>query len=154
VLPGVKKILHATDFSSCAEEGLAQALRLARGLGAELVLLHVAVEAPLYGEGPGNAAQAREVFESQREWARRTLEERAAACRGAGVPTLAVVVSGVPHEMIVATAESQGVDLIVLGTHGRGGFSRWFMGSVADRVIRSAPCPVLTVREGTTGKDR
>jgi nucleotide-binding universal stress UspA family protein len=143
----VKKILCATDFSSCAEQALGEALRLARALGAELVLLHVAVEAPLFREGLGNVAEVRRVFEAQREWARSTLEQRAAECRGGGVPTLALVVTGVPHEEILATADTEAVDLIVLGTHGRRGLARWLLGSVADRVVRSARCPVLTVRE-------
>jgi nucleotide-binding universal stress UspA family protein len=143
----VKKILCATDFSSCAESALAEALRLARALGAELVLLHVAADAPLFREGLAGSKEVRRVFEAQREWAKATLEERAADCRGAGVPTLALVVSGVPFEQILTTAETEAVDLIVLGTHGRGGLGRWLLGSVADRVVRSARCPVLTVRE-------
>jgi nucleotide-binding universal stress UspA family protein len=143
----VKKILHPTDFSSCAEHALGKAMELARALGAELVLLHVAVEAPLYREGISNAGEIRRVFEAQRQWARERLEERATGCRGAGVPTLALVLSGVPHQAIVNVAETEAADLIVMGTHGRGGFARWFMGSVADRVVRTAMCPVMTVRE-------
>lgn len=143
----MKRIVCATDFSSCAEHALGQALALARATGAELVLVHVAVEAPLFREGLSGAAEVRRVFEAQREWARSTLEQRAADCRAAGVPTLALVVSGVPFEVIVATAEAEAADLIVLGTHGRGGLARWLLGSVADRVVRSARCPVLTVRE-------
>jgi nucleotide-binding universal stress UspA family protein len=143
----VKKILCATDFSSCAEHAVDHAVRLARALGAELVLLHVAVEAPLFREGLAGSDEVRRVFAAQREWARATLEQRAAACRSAGVPTLALVVSGVPAQAILAAADTEAADLIVLGTHGRGGFARWLLGSVADRVVRSARCPVLTVRE-------
>jgi nucleotide-binding universal stress UspA family protein len=144
-------ILHPTDFSECAEQARAQAIRLARALGAEVVLLHVSVEAPLYGEGFLPLSEVRKVFDAQREWATQALEERAAESRGAGIPTLARVLGGTPHEAIVATAKQLGADLIVMGTHGRGALERFFLGSVADRVIRSAPCPVLTVRE-TTGK--
>lgn len=143
----MKKILCATDFSSCAEQAIDQAVRLARALGAELVLLHVAVEAPLFREGLAGSEEVRRVFAAQRDWARATLEERAAACRGAGVPTVALVVPGVPAQEILSAAETEAADLIVLGTHGRGGFARWLLGSVADRVVRSARCPVLTVRE-------
>ena len=55
--------------------------------------------------------------------------------------------TGVPHEEIVALAQDERADLIVIGTHGRGGINRALLGSVADRVVRLAPCPVLTVRE-------
>jgi nucleotide-binding universal stress UspA family protein len=55
--------------------------------------------------------------------------------------------SGVPHQEIVALARDERADLIVIGTHGRGGINRALLGSVADRVVRLAPCPVLTVRE-------
>jgi nucleotide-binding universal stress UspA family protein len=147
----VKKILHPTDFSSCAEHAQVKAMELARALGAELVLLHVTVEGPLYREGIVDMREVQSVFESQRQWARQALEERATACRAAGVPTLARVLPGVPHEVIAATAESEAADLIVMGTRGRGGFSRWFLGSVADRVIRTAVCPVMAVRESERG---
>lgn len=140
-------ILHPTDFSECAEQARGQALRLARALGAELVLLHVSMEVPLYGEGLLAKSEVRKVFEAQREWATHALEERAAETRGAGIPTLARVVVGTPHQAIVEIAKDVRAELIVMGTHGRGGIERFFLGSVADRVIRSAPCPVLTVRE-------
>lgn len=143
------KILHPTDFSAGAEEARAVATRLCRGLGAELVLLHVAVEKPLYGEGFLGGQDLRRVFDAQREWAQGALEERALEARGAGVPALARVVAGTPHEEIVAAATREGADLVVMGTHGRGGVERFFLGSVADRVVRSAPCPVVTVRDVT-----
>jgi nucleotide-binding universal stress UspA family protein len=140
-------LLCPTDFSECADAAQAAAARLARRLGAELVLLHVAVEAPLYHEGWKPAAQVRQVFETQRQWAKDTLEERAKAIRETGVPARGVVVDGVAHRAIVAEAERMGAELIVMGTHGRGGLDRFLLGSVADRVIRLATCPVLTVRE-------
>lgn len=140
------KILHPTDFSAGAEAARAEALRLARALGAELVLLHVAVDAPLYREGFADMSEVRRVFEAQREWARQALEERAAECRGAGIPTAVQLVVGVPHVEILAAAARDGVDLVVMGTEGRGGVERFFLGSVADRVVRNARCPVLTVR--------
>lgn len=141
------RILHPTDFSECAEQARALAVRLAKSLGAELVLLHVAVEAPLYREGLTGMREVRRVFEAQREWAQQTLEERAAEIRGAGVATVVRLAVGAPHDEIVAAAQDEGADLIVIGTHGRGGLERFFLGSVTDRVIRTAPCPVLTVRE-------
>jgi nucleotide-binding universal stress UspA family protein len=141
------RIVHPTDFSDGAEQGRALAIRLARALQAELILLHVSVEAPLYREGSMSARELERFFEAQREWAMKALEERAVECRGQGVPTLARVVAGVPHREIVATAEREGAEFIVMGTRGRGGVERALLGSVADRVIRTAPCAVVTLRE-------
>jgi nucleotide-binding universal stress UspA family protein len=145
------KIIHPTDFSECAEQARALAVQLARTLGAELILLHIAVEAPLFREGLTRASELERFFAEQREWARRALEERAAEARGQGVPTLARVVTGAPHQEIVETAKQEGAAFIVMGTHGRGALERFFLGSVADRVIRDAPCAVVTRRETHEG---
>ncbi len=140
------KILHPTDFSECADQAQQQAVRLAHAMGGEIVLLHVAVESPLYGEGLMSMKEVRAVYAAARKWATATLEERAAAIREHGLATRVMLKAGVPHEEIVKTAAEERADLIVLGTHGRGGVERIFLGSVADRVIRTAPCPVVTVR--------
>ncbi len=140
------KIIHSTDFSDCAEQARGLAVQLARALGAELVLLHVGVEAPLFREGLMGPRELERIFEEQREWATKALEERAAECRGQGVPTLARVVTGVPHREIVEAAKQEGAAFIVMGTHGRGIIERFLLGSVADRVVRTAPCAVVTRR--------
>jgi nucleotide-binding universal stress UspA family protein len=142
------KILHPTDFSTCAESARALAVRLARGLGAELILLHVGVDTPPFREGWMRLQELEQLFAEQRQWAERALEERAAECREQGVPTRARVVSGAPHDKIVEIAEQEGVAFIVMGTHGRGALARFLLGSVADRVVRTAPCAVVTAREG------
>lgn len=141
------KILHPTDFSQCAEEAGAHAIRLARALGAELVLLHVLVETPLYGEGLVAMRQVRELYEAQRKWAGETLEARVAEASAAGAATRWKLSVGVPFEEIVRAAREEGADMIVMGTHGRRGLDRLLLGSVATRVMRLADCPVLTVRE-------
>jgi nucleotide-binding universal stress UspA family protein len=146
------KIIHPTDFSDCAEQARALAIQLARALQAELILLHVSVEAPLYREGLTSGRELDRFFEEQREWARTALEERAAEARGQGIATLTRVVTGVPHEEIAATAKREGAGLIVMGTHGRGGLGRFLLGSVADRVIRTAPCAVVTQRRTKEGE--
>jgi nucleotide-binding universal stress UspA family protein len=139
------KIVLATDFSETAEHAQRHAVELARRLGAELVLLHVAVDAPLYVDAAG--ADARRVFESQMAWAEQTLAERAAALQQQGVRVRATVRSGAAHEEIVAAAGDEQADMLVLGTHGRSGLDRLLLGSVTERVIRLAPCPVLSVRK-------
>jgi nucleotide-binding universal stress UspA family protein len=140
------KLLVPTDFSETAADAEAQAVALARALDAEIVLLHVAVETPLYNEGP-LGVDTREVYEAQRQWADQTLEKRAATMRGQGVTTRWLRRAGVAFREIVEIAAAERADLIVMGTHGRSGLNRLLLGSVADRVIRLAPCPVLAVRQ-------
>lgn len=138
------RILHPTDFSEAAERAQAQAAKLAPALGAELLLLHVSVETPLWGEG---LVDVRSVWDAQRKWAEQALEARVNTLRSSGVEARYLLRMGVPFAEIVKVAGEERVDLIVMGTHGRGGVERFLLGSVADRVIRLAPCPVLTVRE-------
>lgn len=141
------RIIVPTDFSACAEEAWGLAQRLAAASGAEIVLTHVLVETPLYSEGPFTMARARQVYEAARQWAAETLEQWAAKARGTGLTVRIALRTGVPYQEIVELATNERADLIVLGTHGRGGINRALLGSVADRVVRLAPCPVLTVRE-------
>jgi nucleotide-binding universal stress UspA family protein len=141
----VKRILCPTDFSDAAAPAERQAVVLARPLGAELVLLHVASESPLWRETLGTP-QVRAVFEAQRKWAADALAERAVALAGQGVSARCLVKVGVPWEEIVRVAADEGADMIVMGTQGRTGLDRLLLGSVTERVVRRAPCPVLTVR--------
>lgn len=142
---GLARILVPTDFSAGSERAWAEARRLAVRLGAELVLVHVLVETPLYSEGPFTMKRARGVFDAARAWTVKTLGEWTAAA--AGISARWVLRTGVPYKEIVRAAARERADLIVIGTHGRGGLDRALLGSVADRVIRLAPCPVVTVRD-------
>jgi len=140
------KILVPTDFSDCAAAATATAVDLARRLGGEIVLLHVLVEAPLYGEGLRSAARVQSVYDAQRKWAEGALDARIAELGGHGIKASWRATAGVPFEQIVNVAAEERADMIVIGTHGRTGLNRVLLGSVAERVIRLAPCPVLTVR--------
>ena len=142
----MKKILIPTDFSDCARRAEETAMVLGRELGAELILLHISVETPLYNEGMRGLVEPRKVYQAQREWAETTLAARAAEIRGAGLSAHGIVRSGVAVDEILNLAMEERCDLIVMGTHGRGGLSRLLLGSVADRVVRLAPCPVMTMR--------
>ena len=139
------RIVVPTDFSTCSEE----AWRLARGMVAtsrgELVLTHVLTEAPLYRESV--MTQVRPVYEGARKWAEGALQDWVAKARAEGLNARTTLRTGVPYQEVVALATDERADLIVIGTHGRGGIDRALLGSVADRVVRLAPCPVLTVRE-------
>lgn len=141
------RIVVATDFSEGAQEAETLAKRLAAAPGSELIVTHVLTEVPLYGEGLLNMETARKVREGSRKWAEGALADWIGKARGAGLSARAALRTGVPHQEIVALARDERADLVVIGTHGRGGISRALLGSVADRVVRLAPCPVLTVRE-------
>jgi universal stress protein A len=139
-------IIHPTDFSEEAETAEQKAAELARRLGAELLLLHVSVETPLYAEGAVGMADVKGVYEGQARWAEQQLADRATLLTKNGVPTRWRRSVGIVHDAICEVAREEAADYIVMGTHGRGGIARLMLGSVADRVLRSAPCPVLTVR--------
>jgi universal stress protein A len=139
-----QRILVATDFAESAERALACAMDLARVHGAELVLLHVYMDLPAYPEV--TAGQVEAIYEEQRRWVGDALERHARSARAAGLLARALVRSGAPAAMIAETAADESADLIVVGTNGRSGLDRLIVGSVAERVVRIAPCPVLVVK--------
>ena len=141
------KVLHPTDFSDCAAEALTKAVDLVQKLGGEVVLLQVLIETPLYGEGMLGIPNVQSIYDAQRKWAEETLEARVGELRTRGIEASWRVQTGVPVEEIVKMAGTEHADMIVIGTHGRTGLNRALLGSVAERVIRLAPCPVLTVRQ-------
>ena len=141
----MKRIVYATDFSGQAAAAERQAIELAKALGAELVLAYVGTDAALWREGV-YTPEVRAVVEGQRKWAADALAARAATLAGEGVKARAVVRVGVAWEEIVDLAAEEHADMVVMGTQGRTGLERLLLGSVAERVIRQAPCPVLTVR--------
>jgi nucleotide-binding universal stress UspA family protein len=143
-----QRILMATDFSSGAEAARQVAMSLARAHGAELLLVHVYEDAlrHTYVEGR-TLTSLGELQASQREWAETELAARAAEARSAGVAARSVLLTGSAAEQIAEAARSHGADLLVIGTQGRTGLDRLLLGSVAERVVRLAPCPVLTVKD-------
>jgi nucleotide-binding universal stress UspA family protein len=143
----IRRILHPTDFSSASRPAFERALGLARDSRAELIILHVlAPVIPVMGEGyiPPQTYEA--IDTAARKSAQKKLDALAARARKAGVRARPLLLEGTAHERIVSAAKAQRVDLIVMGTHGRSGLARLFIGSVASRVVSAAPCPVMTVR--------
>jgi nucleotide-binding universal stress UspA family protein len=131
------------DFSDTAEYALSYALELASKLGARITVVH-AYELPSYGY-PESLALTGEVVESIQRAAEASLENVAARSRRPGLEVDALLRLGPAWSEINASAKEMHGDLIVMGTHGRQGLSRAFLGSVAEKVVRTAPCPVLTV---------
>ena len=141
-----RRIVCATDFSDTAEAAWEMACELARVHRATLGLVHVFVEIPAYAapEAPGPVAG--EIWEEQRRWVRQSLDEHVAVARAAGLTAKGLLVTGSAAPAIAETAATEHADLLVIGTHGRTGINRLLIGSIAERVIRIAPCPVLTIK--------
>jgi nucleotide-binding universal stress UspA family protein len=139
----IRRILLATDFSAAAGHAFDQAVDLAREWRAELVLLHAIESIAL----PEDFSAASTVAERLERGARQAVAELEAHAKRQGIRCHGVVRSGIAAPTIIDVAKRLRSGLIVLGTHGRRGLSHFFMGSVAERVVRTAPCPVLTVRE-------
>jgi nucleotide-binding universal stress UspA family protein len=139
-----RRILVATDFAPSAEAAWSSALELARVHGSELLLLHVYVELPPYAEV--GAAEVQRIYEEQRRWVQDELDRRIAAARASGLSGRAALKVGVPADTITETAIDESCDLIVVGTQGRGALDRFLLGSVAERVVRHAACPVLVIK--------
>jgi nucleotide-binding universal stress UspA family protein len=148
----ITRILVPTDFSACSDTAIHYAADLAAHLRASLELLHVVEDPFLSGAWSAEAfiAGADNLLEEVTESAKIRLAAVAAALAARGVAAEITVVSGPPSARIVECAGDGGFDLIVMGTHGRTGLSHVVLGSVAERVQRTAPCAVLTVKAGDT----
>jgi nucleotide-binding universal stress UspA family protein len=142
---GWRRIVHPTDFSPASEPAFAQALEIAGREGAELTLVHVLEPISPFPDGDYRTRH-RELRIALETTARQALDPLLARAKQAQVRVSGVVMEGWPPEEIVKAARKRRADLIVIGTHGRTGMKRLLLGSVAERVILLAHCPVLTVR--------
>ena len=137
----LKRILVPTDFSETSEAALRYGTELARRFTARLYLLHIV-------ENPGDAAEAGDpigLFETMQAAAHDRLGKLLTTEQLQEFRPERTMRLGVAADEIVRYAQEHEIDLIVMGTHGRRGVARALMGSVAERVVRTAPCPVLTV---------
>jgi len=144
----IKKILVATDFGPASETALNYGRALARQFDASLHVIHVmptvaVTAATEYGFAGIPIDYEAEIEETARK---RTAELLTEEDRRLLAATSTMVRHNTPAAAIVEYAKANRVDLIVVGTHGRGAFAHLFMGSVAERVVRAAPCPVLAVQ--------
>jgi universal stress protein A len=142
----MRHLLVPVDFSEASKQALDYAVGLARTCGDKLTLLHV-VDLPSYvtdGHTPLHLTMA--LRDDMQASAQRELARLLPEGSGAPVEIARRVVVGVPHQQILEAAAAERVDWIVMATHGRTGLSHLLIGSVAERVVRTASCPVLTMR--------
>ena len=143
----MRRILFATDLSKASAKAFATAMTLANVNRATMTIVHVVTPlSPLAPELSNGIETVEELDIEMRRWARRQVAKLTEKAHKAGVRAAGVTMEGDPARQIVRAARSKRADLVVLGTHGRTGFARFFVGSVAGRVVATAPCPVLTVR--------
>lgn len=142
------RILVPIDGSSTSGRGMEEAVKLARLTGARLRLIHV-IEQFVYATGMDGFSMTANLIQVLKESGKKILETGQALAEAAGIPvetTMVESVSGRVCDLVVAEAKSWRADLIVIGTHGRRGVGRVFMGSDAEQIARMAPSPVLLVR--------
>ncbi|WP_447980654.1 universal stress protein [Candidatus Nitrospira bockiana] len=145
----IQRLLLPTDFSPCAQRAEAYAVLLARRYRASIEVLHVLELSPgLDPEYPVNMLYLEELKKQADRHAAAAVRRLTASVRAAGHQRV-----GLPSTAIVGAAGDLGIDLIVMGTHGRTGLEHVLLGSTAERVVGTAPCPVLTVRGPTSPAD-
>jgi nucleotide-binding universal stress UspA family protein len=133
----LKMILAPTDFSDFSANGVRYACQLARDMGAALIVFNVVAL------DESNAVNKREIEQHKKRLEEFVAEKVADA--GVGLKVRQMVDAGQPFGAIVDCAEKEGVDLIVMSSHGRSGLSRMLIGSVTDKILRGGSCPVLVV---------
>ncbi|GJQ57838.1 MAG: universal stress protein [Candidatus Scalindua sp. AMX11] len=141
----LKKILCPIDHSDCSKEALKYAVSFALREDAILYLLHV-IDIRTFDENLDTISKQAPDDEAIRQLREKLLECVPDEIR-CDMKIEAIVVQGIPFVEIISTAKQNNVDMLVLGTHGRTGLAHIMLGSVSEKVVRKAPCPVLTVRQ-------
>lgn len=143
----IRRVLYASDFSAASRRALSTALSITKSLDAKLTILYaLAPVVPMVPDRYIDAVTLDQLDKQARQWSARQLNRLANDAKKAGVRATTLLRDGDPVDQIVRAARSTRADLIVVGTHGRRGLPKFFLGSVAERVVATAPCPVLTVR--------
>jgi len=143
----IRKILVPTDFSDESLKALRYATEFVQTLlGVEVLVVHV-VTPPAYAVSPLAGVTVPAMYENVAEVCSERLGELLRREVPEGVAARSIVRDGQPWDEIAAVAREEGVDLILVATHGYTGLKRLMMGSTAERIVRVAPCPVLTVRD-------
>lgn len=145
----IRRVLLGTDLSRTSELATDRAFDLAHRHGAELLV--VSVIDPNERQPADRVGRRWDEIRDRRHDAAQQVVARG---RAMGVTVSFLVWTGDPGESIVSAAEAENIDLVVVGTHGRGTIGRLLLGSVSEHVVRNAPCPVLVVRPASRGSDR
>lgn len=143
----IRRVLYATDFSDASRPAFAAAVSIAKSLAARLTILYVIP--PVVAAVPElylDAVTFDQLDKQARRWSAQQLEKLNARAQRVGVRVSSLLRDGDAADQIVRACRSTKADLIVVGTHGRRGLPKFFLGSVAERVVAMAPCPVVTVR--------
>jgi nucleotide-binding universal stress UspA family protein len=142
----LKSILCPTDFSEYSRNALRYALALAGAFGAKVILLHVIEPIQVPVEYNFGISLGPEIDESSEAALRRKLHDLVDIAHRATVDVEERLVRGAPFAEIVRCARDEKIDLVVIATHGLSGIAHLLLGSTAEKVVRKAPCPVLTVK--------
>jgi nucleotide-binding universal stress UspA family protein len=143
----IRKILYATDYSKASDRALEEAINLAKQNDAELLVVHVLEPIPYAaGEEFGGAELYLKLEDATKREAQTSMDKLIRRLQRSKVKAKSLLLRGSAHDQIVKAAKSKRAGMIVIGTHGRTGLSKLFMGSVAAKVVSTATCPVVTVR--------
>ncbi len=142
----IRRILFPTDFSEYADHAWSYVLTFAKVFAAEIHLLHVVPPPPHLAETYAVSFDPVTLLEAERAEATASLDRLVQVAKEAGFTAQAAIRVGVDAHEILEYARAQAADLIVMGTHGRTGLAHVLLGSVAEKVVRRSPCPVLTIR--------
>ncbi len=142
-----RRVLFGTDFSPASRPAFRRAVALARQFRGRLLIVHVIPSGwPIGAEGYVTPRMYQEMETAIRQSAQKQLDRLIAQAKKAGVAVRGLLLSGAAAEAIALTARKERSDVVIVGTHGRTGLERLLAGSVASRIVGTAPCPVLTVR--------
>ena len=143
----MRRILFASDFSTTSRRAFSTAVKTAKRAQASLSIVHVL--APFLPVGPDQYVGPEtweEIDEKTRKWATHNLVKLADKAKAGGVRTTTFLLQGAPAREITRFAKKKHADLLIIGTHGRTGLAKLFLGSVANQIVATASCPVMTVR--------
>jgi nucleotide-binding universal stress UspA family protein len=148
-MPKIQKIVCPVDFSNCAQQALKYAIELAQQFDAEICIVH-AYEDPAAYVTPmpmsGYVGPGAELLLELRKQLEQRLAQTKSEVEQLGVRVRSELLEGAPYRVVLDWAKEYGADLIVVGTHGHTGFTHALLGSVTERIVRMAHCPVLTIR--------
>ena len=143
----MRRILFASDFSRASRKAFTTAVKTAKSSHATLTIVHVLVPfAPIGPDQYIGPDTWQEIDAQSRRWATGHLDALAAKAKAAGVRVKAFLVEGQPAKEVTRLAKKLHADLLVIGTHGRTGFAKLLLGSIANQIVATSKCPVMTVR--------